>query len=753
MQALEKSIAGPEGVNTGAAVKAGAGQKTAGSKFDAAIIFIRYVVFILTSIIYLLELRPIPGFFGTGPLVVVILLFATILLMFAYIRLKGRTGWLLALLLLEAATVSLLLYYTGGLESPFILYSLNPLLISAFLPFLALPWLILSSFVAIFLLEAVYLGEPALTVTTFILENFDLLFSMALVTLTVQVFIRLYHRILDQSQILVQQQAELFSAYSSLAENHRTTQVLSNFQRDAVSCSDERDIFVRLITALDNSFNFYRVVVLKLDYATPPSHLSPRTPFEVLTPLNREEEYSSLPEGLAELKDKWRDFSREKMITGEKKDWVAIPVWQDDKTITAVFFGRLFKGMTAGVLPPSLFLFIGFTEQVIGNLNNYKASRQTLKHLSSLYEAVETISSRDNIKEVINLFAAYAKVLTGSEKAIFWIDRLNAGQGQDSFIYSVKGRRKAFPEEHWEGKLLQAWAEIKVEPKPVTKAITDSKGDPEGSLICIPVKSRSRCFGMVAVLQPPDFFRVEEITQTLAFLANLAAVAIERNLAELFADKLLLIEEQNRIANEMHDSVSQNLFSVVYGIDALIKQVDTMAPEFQKKILTTIRDLTAQTAKEMRMLIYRLSPRHRGDQTFINELSNYLKDLGDLNQVKIEFTVRGKEDYINSSIRRAFYRIIKEATNNAIRHGKARNISVKLEMTPFAADISIADNGEGFDVEGLNPSNGQLGLVNMKELVNSLQGTLSIRSKPGEGTVIASTVPIGNLPRISVNRC
>jgi signal transduction histidine kinase len=373
-----------------------------------------------------------------------------------------------------------------------------------------------------------------------------------------------------------------------------------------------------------------------------------------------------------------------------------------------------------------------------------RQAEKTLRHISSLYEAVETISSRDDPREIIELFAAYAKALTGCEKIIFWMEPLQdkkTGEEQN-FIYTVKGNRSIFPDELWQPGLLQAWSEIRESPRLVVRDIKDASREEAGQLICIPVKSRSRCFGMLAALQSRKSENTDEIMPTLSFLADLSAISIERNISEQFADRMLLVEEQKRIANEMHDSISQNLFSIVYGLDVIVKKVDYLPAE-HRQALCTIRDAASQTARELRMLIYRLSPRHRGDSTFVQEISNYLDGLGTLNEVYIEFNQTGREEYLTSPMRRAFYRIIKEATGNAVRHGKCSALTVTLEMGPYCSSLKVADNGRGFDISLYKETDesGKLGLVNMRELAFSLQGTFNIESTIGQGTVVTCSVP------------
>ncbi len=553
---------------------------------------IRFVSLLLTSVFYLLGPPLSPPVFKLG--VIFLVFTAALLSLHIYDRNRDKPNVVGLLVVLETLGVGVLLVFTGGLQSPFILYSLNPLVMAtAYLP-LYLAWIFLGVFLTAAILEKFLLLSSLDLVVQVLYQESNLILFIILVTGAMQIFVRLFLSMARQSRRLHQQQQELYSAYQKLSENHQIIQ---------------------------------------------------------------------------------------------------------DK----------------------------------------------LKHISSLYEAVETVSTRKDLKEVINLFAAYAKALTGSEKVVLWIaqDNPRSSEQEQNYIYTVRGRKSYFPEEYWRAALLQAWRKIQEDPKPVIQRVEDPTLNILGQMVCMPVKSRSKCYGLLAVLQSRDSQDLNEIMQTLGFLTELSAVSIERNLADVFADKLLLLEEQNRIANEIHDGISQNLFSIVYGVDVLSKQQDSL-PEGYVARLKEIRDLAAKTAKEIRFLIYRLSPRHRGDDTFVKELKTYLESLGNLNQVIIEFNVTGKEEYLKPDIRKTLYRIIKEATGNAVRHGKCSKISVDLGMTPFGCSLKISDNGKGFDISLYNDvykTTQGLGLVNMREMVISLHGTLHFHSEPGKGTMLTCTVP------------
>ena len=116
-------------------------------------------------------------------------------------------------------------------------------------------------------------------------------------------------------------------------------------------------------------------------------------------------------------------------------------------------------------------------------------------------------------------------------------------------------------------------------------------------------------------------------------------------------------------------------------------------------------------------------------QNFIDEVKKYLYDLARLNGITVNFECRG-DLHLNRTTRKALYRIVREATGNAIRHGYCSNIDVLLEADEQRILLEVADNGAGFDPESARSgSENGLGLVNMKELARNI-GTLAVSARP-----------------------
>ena len=724
-----------------------------GSRFNLrayrALSILRYLTLLLTSLVFLLG--PYGLFTTAAPLaklVLVIVLFGLAALSVrAYALYQRKNQAVKVLAFLETIGITGLVIYTGGLGSPFVWYMLIPLVLSSMhLPY-PYTWAFLLLFLSGSLMGDLYLqGATALSINTALLGHLDILLIFPLLTLVTQVFSRIYYTLAEQSHQLETQQEELVGAYIDLSKNHQLMQTLSDFQSNAVTCKKEHDVYTRLIAACTYAFPLEWAVVLELDEPLFPQRNQSFGDYRLIGDGKVSKKHVEARMA-KEIRDRWQElFQGRGVLLGEDQNWLALPIRLEKRKTVAIFLAQTKDMNSRNQSKETLVFFIQFTEQLIQSLRNFRQTEETLQHLSDIYEAVETVSRRSDPREILDLFCTYARSLTGSEKIIFWVESIESEAGSSDgseSIYSVKGKIDVFPEEYWQEPLLRAWAEIKDNPVPLVQVIEDEEDTKIGQMVCVPVKSWARCFGLMAALHGEKNYSLDETMQKLTFMAKMGAIAIERNLTEIFTDKLLVLEEQKRIANEIHDSISQNLFSIVYGLESVSKHSQTVDSRLKRQI-TSIQEVASRTAKELRVLIYRLSPRKRGDDTFVKEIRNYLDGLANINDVEIDFQVEGTEEYLNPAMRSAFYRIIKEATGNSIRHGQCSTLQVKLEMTPFTANLDITDNGNGFDVEGLyeqNRFNGGLGILNMQELIHSLQGSFKIQSTPGEETRVSCHVP------------
>ncbi len=362
---------------------------------------------------------------------------------------------------------------------------------------------------------------------------------------------------------------------------------------------------------------------------------------------------------------------------------------------------------------------------------------EQLQHIKSLYEAVEVFSNRTDPREIVSLFASYSKAMTGALKVIIWVETDSEIQGSaKKNYYSVKGLRNILLETQWYPYLKELYQHKTTAPDfHVDQLEPIGREGQTGSLLTVKIKSKSHVFGLLSAFYPGESWETGGLQQTLGFMADLCAAALEKHSLESVAEEVLLLEEKDRIAREIHDNVTQNLFGLIYGIDMIIKK-STLPEELQER-LRLMQQTAQKTLKELRTAIYRMSSLKNEQEPFKEEVGKYLRDLGQMNNVTVSFNHTGYLQQLSSHLQRSLFRIIREATGNAIRHGHCRSISVSIEEKEGIFSLEISDDGRGFEppAEGSNPHSG-LGLINMKELTRSMGGELQVESNPGRGTRI-----------------
>ncbi len=238
------------------------------------------------------------------------------------------------------------------------------------------------------------------------------------------------------------------------------------------------------------------------------------------------------------------------------------------------------------------------------------------------------------------------------------------------------------------------------------------------------------------------------LQRTFEFIAELCECLLERRHIEEIKDELLIIEEQNRIANEIHDSVSQKLFSIVYSLHSLQHKKNNLTTRDLNEQYRLLSNTANSTIKELRGAIYRLSSVKKGDKPFILLVKNYLEEYSKLTNVTIDFQMTGNEALLSSKLKTNLYRIICEACGNAVRHGECSVITVQFSISDENTSLIIHDNGIGFAANKKKPKEKGIGMVNMKNIVHSFGGHFTVASNKKDGTMIR--IHISHYQKITV---
>lgn len=204
---------------------------------------------------------------------------------------------------------------------------------------------------------------------------------------------------------------------------------------------------------------------------------------------------------------------------------------------------------------------------------------------------------------------------------------------------------------------------------------------------------------------------------------------------------LAVVEERNRLARELHDSVKQHLFSLAMTASAIRAHFDTLQ-DVPSELDEMVREVetTAQAAqREMTRLIKDLRPGSLQEQGLADSLNDYTLVFGAREHLLIYLEVQGNDALLPPSVSEALYRVAQEALHNVARHARATRVDVHLLCIPEHVSLTIRDNGVGFDTS--QPRRG-LGLANMEERVMAIGGVLTVVSQPGAGTSVLAEVAL-----------
>lgn len=352
-------------------------------------------------------------------------------------------------------------------------------------------------------------------------------------------------------------------------------------------------------------------------------------------------------------------------------------------------------------------------------------------HISSLYQALEALSGQEEEGQLAQLLSDYTVKLCASPGMCLLLGPQDDGLKTSKF--TVIRASEAMPTAMILPIMHQYWPEA----GPGRDIIRHRIPAMQAILYIAPIYHQMECLGLLACLGPAADQTAGQ--DSLAYLARLGGMTLGRLRANQLWGRLLVTEEQNRIANEIHDGVAQYLFSMVCALHSLARQDLPLQDQAVQEQLQLLTDTARRASRELRASIYQLSPRQRGDNAFINNLASYLDELGRLHCIRVDLQCEGQEENLSPVLRQALYRVIREASSNALRHGKCSALQVSLGMHPGRTEMAVADNGKGFNPRS-NAGQG-MGFTNMRQLVERLDGTLTIDSNVGKGTIVQLRIP------------
>lgn len=252
--------------------------------------------------------------------------------------------------------------------------------------------------------------------------------------------------------------------------------------------------------------------------------------------------------------------------------------------------------------------------------------------------------------------------------------------------------------------------------------------------VSVPVRAKGRILGVLSVLvESIGRFSAEDIALLVAISDHVGG-AVERARLRLRAEEAAVIEERQRLARDLHDSVTQSLYSLVLFAEAGNDALKAGNHERAVSHLDRLRDTAQQALKEMRLLIYELRPMALQSEGLVGALRNRMEAVERRAGIDARLVVENLAP-LPDRVEAGLYGIAQEALNNVIKHAHATHLTLRLNADPHSIEMEISDNGQGM-AETMAVPEGGIGLSSMRERARALGGELSITSTPGEGTSV-----------------
>jgi signal transduction histidine kinase len=259
------------------------------------------------------------------------------------------------------------------------------------------------------------------------------------------------------------------------------------------------------------------------------------------------------------------------------------------------------------------------------------------------------------------------------------------------------------------------------------------------ALLAVPLNVNGGVIGVLDVVNKAGGFTEEDVP-VMSVFANQAAMAIEHARLQQKAEELAVLGERQRLARELHDSVTQSLYSVTLFADAAVMALAARKQDVAAGYLRELQETAQEGMRDMRLLIFQLHPPMLETEGLVAALQARLAAVENRAGLQTEFRIEG-ERRLPIALESELYWIAQEALNNVRKHAAAQQVTVHLDFGPTAVCLEVEDDGIGFDPLAI-PTERRGGLRTIAERVAHIGGTLMYESAHGEGTRVKVKVSV-----------
>ncbi len=263
--------------------------------------------------------------------------------------------------------------------------------------------------------------------------------------------------------------------------------------------------------------------------------------------------------------------------------------------------------------------------------------------------------------------------------------------------------------------------------------------------LILPLYLREHSVGVLFVAVDGEQAFTKEREATVSTVASQAALALGTTILCIDRARRLAVEqERNRIARDIHDTVAQSLFGIVYSLDACVNMLPQQADEVRNELME-LRTLASSAHEEVRRSIFDLWPSALTLEVFTTDLIGYVSSCCRPRSFGVDFHISGDFERLPAGVKRTVYRMTQEALANSARYSGAASAQVFMEIAQDQLHLNIADEGRGFDPASAvsrSENREHFGLKGIEERAEGMGGQCQIYSSPGHGTRIVIDLPL-----------
>ncbi|MHB1317194.1 MAG: GAF domain-containing sensor histidine kinase [Anaerolineae bacterium] len=376
----------------------------------------------------------------------------------------------------------------------------------------------------------------------------------------------------------------------------------------------------------------------------------------------------------------------------------------------------------------------------VENARSHEEIRQRLAETRSLQRITAALLQKLTLDEVLALVRHESRSVTNAEGGTVFLleDEAWLREASDDIELDPLAQRIPVAGTHT-GEAMRTGKPILINDYasgPVESRTPSLKTE---SLLAVPLQVEGTSIGALNVANKPGGF-TEDDARVLSLLADVAAVAIESARLREKADRAAIKQEREWLARELHDSVTQAMYSVSLYAEAARLALESGREDVALENLRELQAMAREALVDIRLLIFELHPPVLEGRGLAASLRIRLAAVENRAGLQTELRVDG-ERTLPLGIEEELYRIALEALNNAIKHARAQCVVVHLWFDQQLVGLSVSDDGVGYD-QATARDNGGMGLRSMEERTERINGKLTVDSVPGRGTTISVEVVV-----------